>query len=46
MHYLHKILVYIPDAVTDRDNYERSELIDAIRTSCGKYDRGVLSICF
>ena len=32
MHYLHKILVYIPDAVTDRDNYERSELIDAIRT--------------
>ena len=31
MHYLHKVLVYIPDAVPDRDGYEQDELIEAIR---------------
>lgn len=31
MHYLHKILVYIPDAVAERDLFERCELADAIR---------------
>ena len=31
MHYLHKILVYIPDVVSDRRDYEKTELLEAIR---------------
>lgn len=31
MHFLHKILVHIPDAVEDREQYESQDLIDAIR---------------
>ena len=31
MHFLHKILVRIPDAVADRELYENDELIDAVR---------------
>lgn len=31
MHYLHKILVYIPDVTSDRDGYEKAELADDIR---------------
>lgn len=32
MHYLHKILVYIPDAVEKSKEYERNEMINVIRT--------------
>lgn len=32
MHFLHKILVKISDAVADRERYNNDELIDAIRT--------------
>ena len=31
MHYLHKILVYIPDVVSDRRGCEKTELLEAIR---------------
>ena len=31
MHFLHKILVKISDAVADRELYENGELIDAVR---------------
>lgn len=32
MHYLHKILVYIPDAVADSDGMNRDELLNAVHT--------------
>lgn len=32
MHYLHKILVHIPDAVADLDGMSQEELLDAVRT--------------
>lgn len=31
MHFLHKILVKISDAVADRERYENDELIDTVR---------------
>lgn len=31
MHYLHKILVYIPDALADADNCDLDETISAVR---------------
>lgn len=36
MHYLHKILVYVPDVVSDRSVYQTAELLEAIRDHAEK----------
>ena len=32
MHYLHKIFVYIPEVVSDKNGYEKAELEEVIRS--------------
>lgn len=44
MHFLHKILVKVSDAVADRELYENEELIDAVR-SYAENETDVYYIC-
>lgn len=40
MHYLHKILVYIPDAIPDQTGMSRDDLLNAIRTHASDETEG------